>query len=498
MGKHSIVIPSKINNQQSDIVHQTSDINYLPSIFAAMKFRLNLLLIIIAGFSFSLLGNGCAQIGTPTGGARDSLAPVLARATPGERTTNFTGNKISLTFNEYIELKDVSNNLFISPVQKINPVISYNLRTINIKFRDTLLPNTTYAINFGNAIVDLNEGNVLKDFAYIFSTGNVIDSLSWSGKVIMAETGQVDSTLIAMLYRKADDSAVQKRKPDYLARLKGDGSFTFRNLPADTYKVYALKDGDNGKTYNSKAEAFAFLEKEINISGSTAPATLYAYVQEKPKVTSVTITTPTSEKRLRYTLSASEGGQDILKPLEITFNRAIKTFDASKIIVTDTLFNPVPGQQVTIDSTRKIMAVSTAWTQGNAYRLILAKDALKDTNNTSLTRNDTLKFNSKKETDYGSLLLRFKNMDLNRHPVIQFLSGETIKYSSPITAAEWSKKLFLPGEYEIRILFDSNQNGKWDPGNYSLKLQPEKAFSLPQKISIKADWENERDILIDF
>ncbi|MEO7263341.1 MAG: Ig-like domain-containing protein, partial [Ferruginibacter sp.] len=422
---------------------------------------------------------------------------VLAKATPGERTTNFKGNKISLTFDEYIELKEVSNNLFISPVQKTNPVISYNLRTVTIKFRDTLLPNTTYAINFGNAIVDLHEGNVLKDYAYVFSTGNKIDSLTWNGKVVMAETGLVDSTIIALLYRNADDSAVQKRKPDYLARLKGDGSFIFRNLPADNYKVYALKDGDNGKTYNSKTEAFAFLENEIKIDGNNAPATLYAYVQEKPKVTAITISTPTSDKRLRYSTSATEAGQDILNPLEITFNRALKNYDATKIILTDTSFNPITGQQVTIDSTRKIMAISTSWAQGNSYRLIIPKDAITDTTNTRLTKNDTLKFNTKNQTDYGSLLLRFKNLDLSRHPVIQFFTGETIKFSSPITTAEWSKKLFLPGEYEIRILYDNNQNGKWDPGNYSLKIQPERVITLPQKISLRADWENERDITID-
>lgn len=462
-----------------------------------MKFRFNLFLTIIAGFFVSLMGNGCAQIGTPTGGPRDSLPPVLVKATPAERSTRFTGNKITLTFNEYIELKEVSSNLFISPVQKTNPVISYNLRTVTIKFRDTLLPNTTYAVNFGNAIVDLHESNVLKDFAYIFSTGNNIDSLTWSGKVLMAETGEVDSTLIAMLYRKADDSAVQKRKPDYLARLKGDGSFIFRNLPADTYKVYALKDGDNGKTYNSKSEAFAFLENEITIDGNNAPATLYAYVQEKPKVPSISISTSSSDKRLRYSTTASDAGQDILTPLEITFNRVLKTYDGSKIILTDTLFNPINGPQISLDSTRKIIQINTAWLQGNKYRLLVQKDAVTDTTNLKLTRNDTLKFSTKKETDYGSLLLRFKNLDLSKHPVIQFFSGETIKHSSPITANEWNKKLFLPGDYEIRILYDTNQNGKWDPGNYSLKLQPEKAISLPQKISIKADWENERDITID-
>ena len=133
--------------------------------------------------------------------------------------------------------------------------------------------------------VDNNEGNPLKDFTYVFSTGNTIDSLTLSGKVIIAETGKADSTIIAMLYRNADDSAVQKRKPDYIARLNGDGSFNFINLPAGNFKIYALKDGDGGKTYNSKKELFAFADAAITVSAKTEPVLLYASAEEKESQT---------------------------------------------------------------------------------------------------------------------------------------------------------------------------------------------------------------------
>ena len=92
------------------------------------------------------------------------------------------------------------------------------------------------------------------------------------------------------------------------------------------------------------------------------------------------------------------------------------------------------------------------------------------------------------------MILRFKNLDISKHPILQFVEGDIIKYSYPLTGTEWSNKLFTPGQYEIRILYDSNQNGIWDPGNYSKKLQPEKAVTLAEKISIRADWDNERDI----
>ena len=232
--------------------------------------------IIAAFYTITIGSMGCAQIGAPTGGPKDTLPPRLVLATPKLNSTNFTGNKITLNFNEYVEVKDPLSNVQISPFQKNNPVIDYKLRTVTVKLKDSLLSNTTYVINFGNAIVDNNEGNVLTNFTYVFSTGNYIDSFTLSGKVIMAETGKTDSTLIALLYRNAPDTAVQKRKPDYIARLNGKGEFTFNNLPPGNFKVYALKDGDGSKNYNSKVEQFAFTEPVI-VSANTLPVTLYAY-----------------------------------------------------------------------------------------------------------------------------------------------------------------------------------------------------------------------------
>jgi hypothetical protein len=101
---------------------------------------------------------------------------------------------------------------------------------------------------------------------------------------------------------------------------------------------------------------------------------------------------------------------------------------------------------------------------------------------------------AKKEEDYGKLVLRFKQLDTALHPVLQFVQGENITISHRITAPEFNWPLFRPGEYELRILFDTNQNGQWDPGSYQQKRQPEKAVPLKQKLSIRANWENERDI----
>jgi hypothetical protein len=453
--------------------------------------------LIISAYVMMLFGGGCAQVGAPTGGPRDSLAPILTKAIPEPNKLNFTGNKITLYFDEYIEVKDIQTNLQVSPLTKNNPTITGNLKSVTIKFKDTLQPNTTYNIEFGDAITDVHEGNVLKNFSYTFSTGSLIDSLQFRGKVIMAQTGKVDSTLKVYLYRNAVDSTVTSKKPDYITKLDGKGNFIFNHLPAENFKIYALKDGDGGKTYNNKTEAFAFYDEDINTANPVAVVNLFAYEQEKAAAgnpASSSSQKKPAEKKLKYSSSAGTKFQDLLQPLSFTFSNGLKLYDSSKIIVSDTSFNIIPNLRPTIDSTRKMVSININWQPETEYYFILPKEAFQDSAGNGLEKSDTLRFSTKKVSDYGTVMLRFRNIDLSKNPVIQFLQGEEIKFSSPVKGAEWSNKRFSPGEYEIRILYDRNNNGIWDPGNYKTKVQPERAVSLPQKLSIKADWDNEREI----
>ena len=444
----------------------------------------------------SLLEGGCAQIGIPTGGTKDTLPPVLVKASPANGSRNITNNKITLDFNEYIDVADLQQNLFISPLQNRNPSIVANPRSITLKFRDTLLPNTTYSINFGNAIRDINENNVLKNLTYVFSTGNTLDSLTLSGKVILAETGETDSTMIVMLYRNAADTTVQKKKPNYIAKVNSDGTFKFSNLPADNFKIYALKDGDGGKTYNALSEIFAFADEEVSTKTDNA-ITLFAYA-EKIAVSNqnTVVTTPIKkglEKKLRVTNNIL-GTKDLLEPLELTFNSPLKIFDTNKIYIADTFYKRIPSVQYKTDSTAMQLTLSTKWKPETALILIIDKDAAEDSAGTKLSKTDTIRFTTKRNEDYGKLVLRFNNVDLTKNPVIQFTVGNTVKYSYPILSTELSNNMFPPGEYGVRILYDKDKNGKWTPGNYSKKLQPEIVVALPQKLAVKADWDNEREI----
>ncbi|HEY8897117.1 MAG TPA: Ig-like domain-containing protein, partial [Niastella sp.] len=181
--------------------------------------------LLIALLPPTLVQTGCANIVPTTGGPRDSLPPRLVSVRPQDSARNFTGKRIVIDFDEYVQLDNIQENLLVSPVPKINPIVDSKLRTVTVTLKDTLQPNTTYSIDFGNGIKDINEGNVLKNFTYLFSTGTTLDSLRLTGKVIIAETGKTDSTLIVMLHTSQDDSAVIKLKPRYIARVNKDGSF---------------------------------------------------------------------------------------------------------------------------------------------------------------------------------------------------------------------------------------------------------------------------------
>ena len=458
----------------------------------------NAIVFLTAGcfiYTMSIIVTGCAQIGAPIGGPRDSLPPVLLEASPLNRTTKFTGKTITLNFDEYIQLQNLQQTLLVSPTPKINPDINFKLKVVTIKIRDTLEPNTTYSIDMGNSIQDINENNPFRNFTYVFSTGSYIDSLRFSGNVQLAQTGKADSTLIVLLYNDLDDSAVLKKKPKYITRLDSVGNFRFNNLAAGTYHVFGLKDESGQKYYTNKTQLFAFADSPVVVNGNTAAVKLYAYAEEKP-VQKSTSTTSQTDKKFKFTTSLNAGLQDILIPLTLTFNNKLKNFDSTKIQLSDTLLNPYKASSVTLDTSGKKVIIQNKWEENTAYKLIIPVDFATDSLGTALAKPDTIQFKTKKESDYGSIKLNFKNLEKFKNPVLQFVTNNEVANSYVLVSPTWSVKLFNPGDYELKILDDTNQNGYWDTGNYEMKKQPEKVYNIPHKITIRANWENEKDIIL--
>ena len=454
-------------------------------------------------------GPGCANIIPPSGGPKDSLPPVLLKATPGDSTRNFTGNKITFTFDEFVDVQNVQENLTVSPSPKINPDVNFKLNTVTVKLKDSLESNTTYSINFGDAIKDYTEGNPIKGFIYTFSTGKYIDSLELTGKVILAENGKIDSTLIIMLHTRADDSAVVKDRPRYTAKVDGNGNFTFKNLPPKTFYIYALKDEGGTRRYFSDKQLFAFADKPVIVSGKTEPITLYAYAAKPISLQTVlsSINTGnrnkkgeglTTDNRLKYQTNLTNNQQDLLGNFIMTFEQALRSFDSTKIrLYTDSTFTPATAYTFKKDSSNKKVQLINIWKENTTYHIILDKDFAQDSAGKKLLKTDTLSFKTKHLADYGSLQLKFRNLDVAKHPVLLFILNENILKSVPLSSADFSQALFFPGEYELRILYDDNKNGVWDPGQFFGKhKQPELVKPVERKITVKPAWQNEIEITL--
>lgn len=451
---------------------------------------------------------GCANMIPPTGGPRDSLPPVLVSVTPPDSSKGFKGKTITFTFDEYIlQPENLTENLIISPTPSVFPSVESRLRTLTVRLKDTLEPNTTYYFNFGKAIKDVNEGNILKDFSYIFTTGNTFDTLQLAGKVVLAETGEIDSTLIVMLHRSGDDSAVVKERPRYVAKLDSSGNFRFMFLKEGTYYIYALKDESGGRRYFSPTQLFAFSDSAVGVKPDATPVILYAYSDKKDQAggtinfgggNKANTGNRPADNKLKYTTNLSANSQDLLSKLVISFDQPLKTLDTSKIeLSTDSAFSRINNGSWELDSTRKKLSLTINWTDSKLYNLVLPQDFAEDSLSRTLTKADTIRFMTKRLTDYGSLRLSFKNIDLSRNPVVQFSQANRVINSFPLTSEELYRALFFPGEYEISILYDDNKNGIWDPGKFfGTKRQPEIVKPLKRKFTIRADWQNEFDITL--
>ncbi len=200
----------------------------------------------------------CASVGRPDGGPRDEDPPVFVRSNPLPAALNVSHNKITIDFDENVQLDDPTNKVVVSPAQKQQPVISSNGRRVTVELRDTLLPNTTYVIDFADAIKDLNEGNVLDGFAIDFSTGETIDSLRISGMVLAAENLEPAQGMLVGAYYDRGDTAITTLPFDRITKTNQYGQFTLRGLRPGEYAVYALTD-NNRDLHWDRSEDVAFL-----------------------------------------------------------------------------------------------------------------------------------------------------------------------------------------------------------------------------------------------
>ena len=215
---------------------------------------------------------GCAKRGTPSGGPKDSIPPVLVNASPKLNSTNFDSEEIRLTFDEWIKLDKVQDQLIISPPlekssYEIKP-LSGVTKKVFLKFLDSLAPETTYTINFGNSIQDNNENNPLTFFSYTFSTGETIDSLYIRGNTKDAFSQESDEFISLQLYRVDSlfkDSIIFQNKPTYISNTIDSTNYKFQNLKQGKYLLIALKDVDNNYFFDPFYDKIGFIDSLITL-----------------------------------------------------------------------------------------------------------------------------------------------------------------------------------------------------------------------------------------
>ena len=205
-----------------------------------------------------LLLSSCAKMGQPDGGWYDETPPAVIGAIPQERSTGVDAKKITIYFNEYIKLDNPTEKVVVSPPQMEAPTIKGLGRYITVELNDTLKPNTTYTVDFSDAISDNNEGNPLGNYTYSFSTGDAIDTLEVAGNVVDAENMEPIKGILVGLYNNLSDTAFTTTPMLRVARTDSQGRFVVRGMAPGEYRIYALQDADGNYMFSQKSEKIAF------------------------------------------------------------------------------------------------------------------------------------------------------------------------------------------------------------------------------------------------
>ena len=210
----------------------------------------------------------CANVVSPSGGPKDTIPPIVLQSVPENQTANFHDKEIHITFDEYVTLNNPNSNIFISPPLEKNPEYRLSGKSLIIKFKEALKPDVTYSINFGESIKDLHEGNVFKNYSFVFSTGENIDTLTLEGKLLQAVDHKPSADFYVMLYADVNDtlsidSLPYLMKPYYATKSDKEGNFKFSGLKEGDYLIFALKDENSNMRFDLPNENIAFLDSLV-------------------------------------------------------------------------------------------------------------------------------------------------------------------------------------------------------------------------------------------
>lgn len=575
-------------------------------------------------FLFPILGLliSCAQIVTPSGGPKDDIPPLILNMDPEPFTTQFIENSFEIEFDEYIKLHEPSTQILISPPQRKNPEYVIKGKHLIVKFQDSLMENTTYTINFGQAIRDNNEGNVLGRLTYVFSTGSYIDSMQVSGTITDAFDGIPAKDVLVMLYEEDVDSLPLDTLPLYFARTDERGVFSVNHIMDKPYKIFALKDENSNYKYDLLEERIAFSDTMVlphlppvaddttAISDSTAieTDTLTNDIEvteigdseeqdddKKPHLNMLMFAENDSVQYLKKTISDQFGklqfvynlpvGKLRVRPLKETLssNWRIKEYSEERDTATLWLCNvesdsltlllqadqnkidtvslkvarpdtaepdkpkkkigkgtgtsrslaikasvvrpgrsPKPSEPIQIRTDRPVSSIEMSnliltedsipvkfrlevsdsvfrkynlvyqRTSGKDYELTILPNAFTDFNGQGNKDTTKSSFVAVDTEELGSMMLEVKP-PVNKTTIVELRNASGLLIHAQSFSQNGIMELsdLWPGKYKLQVVFDSNNNGKWDTGNYSSQIQPEKAMYHSSEIDIRANWDLE-------
>ena len=272
----------------------------------------------------SVLFYACASIQQPQGGPKDTEPPKILKITPKNLTVNFTAPKIIIEFDEYFKIQNQFKEFSVSPEMVLAPELKPKGKKLEISIKDTLDKNTTYTLNFGKSIADVNEGNEVKNFTYVFSTGPQLDSLSIKGKVINSVTGLPELDAVVFILPLNRDTIFGKGKPSIFTTTDSSGNYALNNLRKDTYKIYALKEKSGDKVYQQATDEIGFLKDSIVLDKVLDSINLSIFKEDASAFRVV-------DKRLNTDGSISFSFNQKLKKPEVTVTDP-PALDASKLV----------------------------------------------------------------------------------------------------------------------------------------------------------------------
>ena len=441
----------------------------------------------------------CANIGNPSGGPIDKTPPIFMRSNPTPNAVNVKDRKIEIFFDEIVTLKDPSTKIIVSPAQTEMPRMSALGRKVTVELVDSLLPNTTYTIDFSNSIQDNNEGNAIDNFAFAFSTGSVIDSMRVSGYVLDSRTLEPMQSVVVGLQSNLADSAFHKEKLQRVSLTNDRGQFTIRNVSPGSYHIFALKDLDRDYKFGNPTEDIAFLDSIIvpSIGTREASDTVYNDLNEIDTIMRATRPAYFPNDILLSMFNEDRKSQYLANNLRVDSTRISLTFAAAS----DTLpslnivgRNDVPDQWYTLERSQTNDTL-TYWIRPphlvSADTLMVATTYLRtDTASNLSWGTDTLKFTfqrqkakKKKKNEETDSLEQIRFMEL--HPLAngtqEVYAPLLLQTGTPIErysreAFHLQRKLqndtiFYPAEIKSIALRDSTLNRRdlvlkvdWEPG----------------------------------